>query len=119
MNIEEVYPKEWISPADITRPVTVTISHAGKKAVYNQRECREEIKIAVSFSGAKKRLLLNKTQAYVLARMFGLDTDAWIGKRIALTTGLAPNRQQTIIIHAAAPASAPTPTDATPESEES
>lgn len=122
MNIEDLYPKKWISPADISRPVTVTISAVSAEEVYNTRERSQEVKAAVSFASAKKRLILNKTQAYTLAHIFGPDTAGWIGKRITLTTGLAPNRQQTIIINAAsapAPASAPTPTEPTPDSEES
>ena len=42
-------------------------------------------KAIVSFSGAKKRLILNKTNAKVIAMAHGKKPSAWIGQKITLT----------------------------------
>jgi hypothetical protein len=46
---------------------------------------REE-KLVVSFTGAKKSLVLNKTNASALVSAFGDDTDSWIGQSVELFT---------------------------------
>ena len=38
----------------------------------------------IRFKGAKKRLVLNKTNGATIAALYGTDTRAWVGKRIAI-----------------------------------
>ena len=62
--------------------------------VYNRQTNGKEQKPAVSFKGAKKRLLLNKTQAFRIAEIVGSpDTDYWRGHSITLRAGVAPNKK--------------------------
>lgn len=91
MNILEVdaYQSEWLSGLDLNgKTVSVVINGVTLERVQNQRNETAE-KAAVSFrtpGGAmlKKRLLLNKTNAVALAKLFGTETDAWVGKGVQL-----------------------------------
>lgn len=91
MNILDVdaYQSEWLSGLDLNgRTVSVVIAGVELVTVQNQRNEQAE-KAAVAFrstSGAmlKKRLLLNKTNAVALAKLFGTETDAWVGKGVQL-----------------------------------
>lgn len=40
----------------------------------------------VKFKGAKKALVLNKTNARTLMSMFGPETSRWVGKKVVLYT---------------------------------
>lgn len=91
MNILEIdaYQSEWLSGLDLNgRTVSVVINGASLETVENRKGEKAE-KVAVSFrtpGGAmlKKRLLLNKTNAVSLAKLFGTETDAWVGKGVQL-----------------------------------
>lgn len=74
-----------------------------------QRDGDPVKKVALSFAGAKKKLLLNSTQAKVLDGAYG-ELEGWIGKQIILQPARTPQGQQTIeivIIPSATPAAAP------------
>lgn len=76
---------EWLSGLDLAgRTVTVTIAGVEEVTVPEPRTGRQIRKVAVRFSGAKKALLLNATNAKSLAKLFGPETDAWMGKGVQL-----------------------------------
>lgn len=91
MNILEVpaYQSEWLSGLDLNgRTVSVIINGVTLEIVENRKGEKAE-KVAVSFRTAngtmlRKRLLLNKTNAIALAKLFGTETDAWKGKGVTL-----------------------------------
>ena len=91
MNILEVdaYQSEWLSGLDLNgRTVSVVINGVSLEMVRNQRNETAE-KAAVSFRTPggvmlKKRLLLNKTNAVSLVKLFGTETDNWVGKGVQL-----------------------------------
>ena len=87
MNImeHESVASEWLSGIDLNgRTVTVVIETVEEVTVPEPRTGRVQRKVAVSFKGAKKRLLLNATNARALAKLFGTETDAWTGKGVML-----------------------------------
>ena len=76
---------EWLSGLDLAgKTVNVMIATVDEVTVPEPRTGRQVSKVAVTFAGAKKRLLLNATNAKTLAKLFGLETDAWSGKGVAL-----------------------------------
>ena len=91
MNILEMeaYQSEWLSGLDLKgRQVTVIVDAVTTEQVQNQRG-EKAVKAAVAFravNGAPlhKRLLLNKTNAVALARLFGVETDGWKGQPVVL-----------------------------------
>jgi len=87
MNIleHESVASEWLSGIDLAgRTVTVVITGVEEVTVPEPRTGKAIRKVAVGFKGARKRLLLNATNAKALAKLFGLETDAWTGKRVQL-----------------------------------
>ena len=87
MNIleHESVASDWLSGIDLAgRTVTVVIAGVEEVAVPEPRTGKTLRKVAVAFRGARKRLLLNATNAKALAKLFGLETDAWAGKGVLL-----------------------------------
>lgn len=103
------YQSPWLVATDLQgKPRRLTIIEWTIKEV-NQRDAGRVEKVALSFAGAKKKLLLNATQAKVLDAAFG-ELERWIGKQIILQPARTPQGQQTIevVILQAAPAAAST-----------
>ena len=80
MNINEVYAgnSDYLKAADIKGKgdVTLQISDVASK------EFDEGMKLILAFKGKDKQLVLNKTNANIIAEMLGTDTDDWIGSNI-------------------------------------
>ncbi len=81
MRISEKFPSNYVSEVDLkgqarTMVMTVvTMEEVGMK---------KDMKPVVYFQGAKKRLILNKTNASVISSLYGDDTTGWVGKFIEL-----------------------------------
>ena len=76
---------EWLSGLDLAgKTVNVMIATVDEVMVPEPRTGKQVCKVAVTFAGAKKRLLLNATNAKSLAKLFGPETDAWSGRGVAL-----------------------------------
>lgn len=105
MNIDELYPRKWVIPDDLKgKLVEVTITGWEIVTVYNELERSDVRKLAISFKGTDKRLILNKTQTFAIADLLGSrETDDWVGHRIGLAPGVARNKKATIVIRAATP----------------
>ncbi len=95
----EAYQSEWLSGLDLKgRQVTVIVDAVTAEQVQNQRG-EKATKAAVAFravGGAplRKRLLLNKTNAVALARLFGVETDGWKGQPVVLQAENVPAFRQ-------------------------
>ena len=93
MNIleHESVASEWLSGIDLAgRTVSVVIAGVEEVTVPEPRTGKALRKVAVAFRGARKRLLLNATNAKALAKLFGLETDAWAGKGVLLAPENVP-----------------------------
>jgi len=81
--VSDIYGGTYLTGVDLAGksyrlPVeAVTVEEIGDE--------REE-KLVVSFRGAKKSLVLNKTNASALVAAYGDDTDAWPGRMVELFT---------------------------------
>jgi len=82
MKMNDVFPTKYLQASDLDGadvPVTITgceIEEMGKD---------KERKPVLSFKGTEKKLVLNKTNWSVIAKVLGTDeTDDWIGQRITL-----------------------------------
>jgi hypothetical protein len=104
VNIRDIFPSAWVSAEDLgNKKFELEIATVSMEPVHDPTTNREVKKLVVAFVGAKKRLIVNKTQALSLANITGSDeTDEWAGKRVALRAGIAPNRKATIVIEPAA-----------------
>lgn len=102
MNIENIFPSRWLDPDDLsTKRFTLEIASVELEEVYNRQTNSKEKKLALSFKGAKKQMLLNKTQAFKVAEIANSgDTDNWPGHSITIRAGVAPNKKPTIVVEA-------------------
>lgn len=95
MHVRQMFPKEYLSAADIAGRGDVTLTISDIKQEELQSEGGKEHKWCVHFREfedahrrnariVNKRLVLNKTNAKTIAKMHGNETDEWAGKRVTL-----------------------------------
>jgi len=83
MKLSEAYPSKFLKADDLVgRTVNVIISAVALEDVGKPGESNR--KLVISFSGKEKKLVCNKTNAAVIGKLYGQDTDTWIGKPITL-----------------------------------
>lgn len=75
----------FLSAPDLDKDVTVTISAVSKPDAEKDATGKVIDKRILTFSGAKKRLILNKINSQTIALMYGKSTTGWIGKPVTLT----------------------------------
>lgn len=66
----------------LVKPVTLTIETITEETLFNGHG--EEVKLVLHFVESKKGLILNKTNAKKLAKMFGGETEDWTGRLVEL-----------------------------------
>ena len=81
MNIAQLYPSKYISAPDIPSPVRVTIRTLTIEDLGDGQH-----KPCLYFINKEKGLILNKTNALIMAVSLGDESDAWLGKEIELFT---------------------------------
>jgi hypothetical protein len=83
MRVGDVYASEFVRAQDVPTLSLVTVESYAVERV-GQGDKAEE-KLILALRGAKKRFVVNKTNADALAKIFGTDElDDWIGKRFVL-----------------------------------
>ena len=83
MRVSEVYGGTYLSGAELQgKTHRLQIEAVAVEEIGDEREK----KLVVAFVGAKKNLVLNKTNASALVAAFGDDTDGWPGRSVELFT---------------------------------
>ena len=109
----DFYQSPWLSLPDLAgRAVRVAISEVRVEEM-KQRDGTKARKAVLSFSGKKKRLICNVSQARAAVEAWGDDLERWIGKQAILQPGKAENGKDTIMLIPVPPA-APEPPAAQP-----
>jgi hypothetical protein len=115
-NIEQFFPSKYIRVKDLQgKRVAAIIVDASPEIV------GEDERLALTFRGKVKKLILNKTNASTIANAFGPETESWTGRTIELFEASVEFRgKRTPAIRVEARGSAPTKTKsrAAPEPEE-
>jgi hypothetical protein len=78
MDYETLFPGRFLKGVDLKGPVTAVIKDTVGE------EIDGKLKAVISFEGAKKQFVCNRTNAEAIRLMFGRDTTAWVGHRITL-----------------------------------
>lgn len=79
MLMSEAFPSEYLRAADLqNRQVRAVIDRV------ELREVGDDHKPVLFFQNKEKGVVLNKTNATMIAAAYGDETDAWIGKEIIL-----------------------------------
>jgi hypothetical protein len=92
MNIDEVFTSKYISAADLkgkTPVVTITQIEMAKMQDGQSKPC-------IYINNNPKGLVLNKTNAKMIAKLYGAETDTWIGKKIKLITAWVEYQGDTV-----------------------
>ena len=84
MNLNEAFPSNFLKAADLQgKNVTVTIESAEVEEIGQGQQ--KEQKLVLTFKGKDKKLVCNKTNATTIGKLYGDETDDWVGKPIILT----------------------------------
>lgn len=90
MKISQVFPSKYVAAADLNgKTVTLTIQRVTLEEM-KDHDNKMIKKPVVWFEKATKGLVLNVTNAKIIANLYGDETDDWKGKRI----GIYPTRVQ-------------------------
>lgn len=90
MRYELMFPSDYLRAADLIErggEATVTIAEVFADDLHvrgKNGKTSTERKYVIRFNKAKKKLVLNKTNAKSIASQHGKDTAEWVGKEITL-----------------------------------
>jgi hypothetical protein len=87
-DIEELLPSKHLKAADFLAGDAEATIKSYERGV--EVGMRKEEKTVLHFEGYKKGLVLNRTNATLIAGMHGTDVDQWIGKKIVLYATTTP-----------------------------
>lgn len=83
MNVNDIYPSKYVKAHDLgDKNVTVTIKSAAMEDLGYGKDA--ERKLVIYFEKATKGLILNRTNAMIIASIYTPETDNWIGKAVTL-----------------------------------
>ncbi len=97
MKLSEMFPSNFLKAADVTDAggeMDMTVFTVEMKEFDNDEGGKE--KKAVLIFSNDKRMVLNKTNAGLIAQMFGDDTDKWINQNITLIVQDVPFGNKTV-----------------------
>jgi len=84
LNGELLHPSDYVSAVELKgRDVTVTVKDVIREDLRMQGG-KSERKPVVLFVETPKKLVLNKTNAAIIADLHGTEAKAWAGKKITL-----------------------------------
>lgn len=84
MKISKVFPSKYVAAADLNgKTVPLTIARVTMEEMITH-DNKKVSKPVVWFEKATKGLVLNLTNAKIIATLYGDETDAWAGERISI-----------------------------------
>lgn len=84
MKISQVFPSKYVAAADLNgKTVTLTIKAVTLEEMVTHKDERVK-KPVVWFERATKGLVLNVTNAKIIAALYGDETNDWLGQRISI-----------------------------------
>lgn len=85
MKLSDAFPSNFLKAEDLDgKSVVVVISGVEFDTI--GKDSKEGKKLILSFRGKEKKMVVNKTNAKTIEKLYGDDTDGWIGKTIKLVT---------------------------------
>lgn len=84
-HVDLLFPSQWLKAADFRgKTVTVLIDRIDPRADLKRTDGSSEKKPVVYFRGDWKPMVLNRTNGRIIAKLYGPEVTAWIGKTIML-----------------------------------
>ncbi len=94
---ELLFPSKYIKAAELRgKDVPLTIKAVELTDLPLKGTSDTKKRGVIEFQETQKMLVLNRTNADIIARMHGRDTDEWVGKRIALYPAQASFGRETV-----------------------
>src|SRR3990167_4142855 len=85
--ISQEFPSRFLNGNEVgSTQVPLVIKTIKKEKIFSQKTNKSENTLVVYFEGKDRGVCLGKTRAYDIAKLYGEDTDGWIGKNICLYT---------------------------------
>jgi len=83
MNVNDIFPSRFLKAHDLGgKAFTLTIKAITLEDVGHGAE--KESKLTIAFEKATKMMLLNRTNAMIIASLYGPETDGWKGKAVTV-----------------------------------
>lgn len=83
MNVNDLFPSKYLKAHDLGgKAYTLTIRTVTLEDVGHGAE--KESKLAIAFEKATKLMLVNRTNAMIIASLYGPETDQWKGKAVVV-----------------------------------
>jgi hypothetical protein len=84
-SVDDFFPSRYLKANDLEDGVEIiTIDSVSKESMRNPQGGPDVEKPVVSFVGIEKGLILNRTNANTIAKLYGKDTDGWCGQYVTL-----------------------------------
>ena len=84
MKMSLMFPSDFVKADDLDgRDVTKTIKSVTMDEL-TMSGGKKKTSPVIRFSDAEKKLVINKTNAKIIAGMYGNETDNWVGKKITM-----------------------------------
>jgi hypothetical protein len=84
-HVSLLFPSKYLCAADLRgKDATVTIERIAPRDELMRQGGQKEYKPVVYFKGKEKSLVLNKTNAKTIAKLYGNEVTAWIGQAIVI-----------------------------------
>jgi hypothetical protein len=92
--MSSAFPSKYLKAADLQdRHITVTMSHVAMEKIAMDSE---EVKPVLYFEHKAKGLVLNKTNSETIARVYGDESDQWLGKPIILYSAMVQFKSEMV-----------------------
>ena len=85
MKTGEVFPSKYVKAEDLDHDIDVVIERVSLEDFEDPQTKKQSKKPVCYFQGARKGLILNKTNWGLIARQFGDESEEWVGKTVTLT----------------------------------
>lgn len=83
MKLSQAFPSNFLKAEDLGgKSVTLTIQSVEMEEIGQGRE--KENKLVIQFAKTDKKLVCNVTNARTIEKLYGDDTDSWVGQRITI-----------------------------------
>lgn len=83
-HVLSMFDSEFLHCYDLTKDqveVEIESVAVGELTAQGGRKSKKPV---VKFKGAEKKLALNKVNSHAIAKLYGFETEAWVGKKVVL-----------------------------------
>ena len=81
---KQLEERDFLGHWDIDKPTEVTIKSIEVEEVFNPGNKKKEKRVVAEFQGAKKKMILNRTNQARIAGYHGVDPNGWEGKKVTI-----------------------------------